>query len=438
MSKKVLFSIAMVTVFAFSFTSCVEKEDLEMLKHPIHLQGTFNPNLGVPLGQAHLSIEELLSMFKQTNGIIQVDENDVVTVAFDTVFDTHTDINRSKSRRHRYAPGDTVDLFSQHYQGQLPIDLFENMDGVLSEDDFQVGRLSATLTTLVKAQASAQTEALMAHHSVTAMLDSLTVRYQDKNGGWHKLNLADSQIVVPAHELTDPMGDGCLVKLLDSTDLSEIINARPRMLTYNMRFSLSTSVTELLDIDPSEFILDSLEIRAFDLHSHMGVEFPLALYLRGIEYGVDLDLDLNQLADLTEQYSASLEESHLYLEMSNMLPLGFELKAEMRDGSGTTLCPVTGSSNTTIGGAQTTYDAVSGTYFATAPTVGLIDLVLDQQTMNSLRNTRKIHIDSKVFTSDPTNPSKPRVSIRKSDMMTVRAYLQLHPTVTIDIPILNQ
>lgn len=438
MSKKAFFSFALASILAFSFTSCLKDGDLEALKHPIHLQGTFNPNLGVPLGSAQISIGDLISMFKQTNGFIEIDADSVVTIAFDTCFDTHTDVGNKVMRKNgRKDAGDTVCILSEVYEGAIDIDIFDNINGIPSDEDFQVSGLFATLQSRVKANATPQTASLMASHNVTANIDSVHIQFMDKSNVWHEISIADSNYTVAADQLTSPTSNGCLINLLDNTNLSSIINSRPKKMSYALRLTFTCPSTEMFSVDPTEFMMDSLQIRSLDLHSTIGVRLPLSIYLRELSYGVDLAIDLNALADQLDKYDASLEESHLYLELENGLPLGFNIQAEMQDAANNTLCHITGTS-TAIGGAQTTLNPGTGTYFATKATSGLIDIVLDQQTVSAFRSAHHIHINSSVFTSDNTNPAKPCVSIRQGDILAARAYLQVHPTLTIDIPILNK
>ncbi len=77
MKKRLLFA-AMALAMLGLITSCAKygwDKEFDGLKHPMQIHGTFDPNLGVPLGTAEITVKELLTMLNVQQGVFIYDEN---------------------------------------------------------------------------------------------------------------------------------------------------------------------------------------------------------------------------------------------------------------------------------------------------------------------------------------------------------------------------
>jgi hypothetical protein len=67
-----------------AFASCLRSDDLEMLRHPIHVTGSVDPQYGVPVATGEMNINDLLShLSAEYQGFI-ADDEEVITVEYQT------------------------------------------------------------------------------------------------------------------------------------------------------------------------------------------------------------------------------------------------------------------------------------------------------------------------------------------------------------------
>ena len=78
-------SVILVTALMLTlFSSCIRNEDLELLRHPIHVQGEVDPYFGVPIAYGELTLNDIYEMLNENyTGWLDPNE-DVVTLVFDT------------------------------------------------------------------------------------------------------------------------------------------------------------------------------------------------------------------------------------------------------------------------------------------------------------------------------------------------------------------
>lgn len=430
MRSKLLFSAVILALGAGLLSSCIKEGDLEGLHHPIHLTGTFDPNLGAPIGWAEMSVGDLLAMFKQSEGFMEVDEDGIVNIKFDTVIRSHFDVNKGRKDF-----SDAAAVYRMENNGSINIDLFENIPNLPSEDDMSVSNVFVDLVALVKAAAAPNTAALMESHNVVAVLDSIQLSAVAANGTQHAISLADTSYTIPASNLAGSSSEGCELTLLRDEDISYLLNYRPKRIDYSFVFKLLIPA-DAFATDLTTFVEEELQIRSFDVSSYVGVRFPLSVYLNDLSYDIDLKVALgDSLFAMLDRYDAELEESHLILDIENGMPLSFNLGASIKDESGSVLCQLLDNGGASIAGAPVTDNPTWGTYVANGTTTGRLDFVLTQATIDALRHAASIGIASSVSTSSASGASKPLVSIQEDDMLGVKAYVQIHPKLTIDIPL---
>ena len=82
--KRLLFVLAAATLVLFS--SC-RHEDFDLLKHPIHVQGGANLNLGAPVGTGEMTVDDLFKMISDPmiDSLIDSTQN-VITLHYETSF----------------------------------------------------------------------------------------------------------------------------------------------------------------------------------------------------------------------------------------------------------------------------------------------------------------------------------------------------------------
>lgn len=420
MKKMRLFAVAaLLLAFCGLTTSCIKEGDFDALKHPIYLQGDFNPDLGVPLGGATLTVNDLLNMFKQAQSYVQIDPaNDLVTVCYDSSYSTTINFNSK-----RKALEDSMAVFTNVLSGELPIDLFNN---VRELEKVNIQNIIVDLSAFVKVHGSPQTEQFINEQGLQITFDSIRLDALGKRGNF---SIQTEDGAIACHDFLN----GDTVVLFNDDDISQLINCMPTKLTYAVRMNVAVPgrVFES-DLSMFQFIADSLEINTMDVDVMFGTHFPLSVSLEDLESDIDLALGLsNQTLD-----ELTIDTSSIVLEMENGLPISFKLGASFVDSLTNVHYDLFDGGLVTIEGGQIAPDAANGTNVVTAPTTSTIRIPLTNSKMQAFLKSKKLSIQTSISTS-ASGSTHPVCSVRGSDALKVRVYVQVRPNVHINIPIIN-
>lgn len=410
------------------FTSCFKDglNDFEGLKHPLHLQGSFNPALGIPVGYGEMTINELLGMLDSSlERYVRIDEaNDLLTIMYDTTI-RYTYIYEGSTQGAK-GDGDTdsTNVLHQYFDGEVDIDLFSGMN--MLPDDLEIRNALLSLEADVMAYATAQTAAQLEYYDVTVSIDSLALIATNAAGEVYSLPLVTDSLVV------NNLLDGEHLVLVNDGDLSDLVRIRPNRIRYQGRLNIQLG-DDFWMRDFSQFVADSLGIDSVSIDADFDLVFPLSVYFSELSYADTVDVSI---ADGQVWDQVKLEESYLVVELQNGLPLDLQLRLDCADSNDVELMHVLGEEWTTISGAQLRYEGSElDCYVAASPNTSVIKVPIDTQRLDYLRRMRKLHYRVRVATADATNHSI--VAVQGKDALAIRVYTQLSPTITIDIPLSN-
>src|SRR5574344_187267 len=449
MKKKTLIAAVIVSCSVLA-TSCLKDgmNDFEGLNHPMQLQGTFNPNLGVPVGSADITLSDLMSSFNPDADLLQIDTtNDMVTLTYDTTMHsnfTFDDEQSTKYMHHKsgrflmnpravkgysYTPktaSDTTGIHHEHFGDSIVLNLFDMMSSLPA--NFQVKNANANLSAFVKAHVNARTHEMLTRYGLHAYIDSLSLTAVNSNGATFSLPISQTAFYV------NDLVAGQNIDLLENADLAGLINVKPDKILYSGRLTVLVS-HEFFGMDLSSFMADSLGIDSIGVDSHLNLKFPLSVSFEDLAYDTEIKIGNNvDIKDL------QLDSSALILELENGLPLRLALNANFVDSLGNTTASLFDADEVVIDGGKLSYSSSTDTYVVNTPTTTVLRAPLNTERMNALLHAKTLAIHAKVATSSNLDNAKtqPIVSLLGSDSLHIRLYAQVHPRLTVNIPLTSK
>lgn len=427
MKANKLFSLlCTITVLATTTVSCVKSEDFEFFKHPMYLQGNFNPNLGLPLGYAEMTVEDLMNMFSESNSLISIDPNDdLITIAYDSsfYFETRFDNKKNMASKGGFHNTDTSVVYSEGYGGQLAIDLFNNVEFL---DAVTLRNVIVNLSAKIKAVGAVSAERLN-YFGIKVDIDSVNLVAHGKKGTAN-ITTEDNTIVL------ENLIQGDSVVLFSDDDVSQLINVQPTSIDYSARLNIiipnrAFGVIEEL----TAFMRDSLYIDKLEFNVFFGTEFPLSISIQQIDYDMELSLGLSEI----NMGDLSLDTSALILEFENGLPVDLSIGGHFVDNATNTSYDLFDQAKVTIKGAETKFDVNTSTNVATKPRISTLKVPLNQAKLDAFTKASSIALNTSISTVQESDGTFPIVSVKGDNSLKVKAYVQVHPNLNINIPIYN-
>jgi len=423
MKRKLLF-LAMVSLL---FSSCLKDglNDFEALQHPMHLNGTINPTLGIPIGEGSANIYDLLNMFQAIQANVLISDNGLINFVYsDSNVHYHIDMEDSKGQGSK--SGDIVYISKKLINGETEIDLFDNITEELNGADIDVDSILVDFGAFVQATAKEGTDTLLEHYHVHIYYDSITITTVGENNlATRVIDMEDS---IPVNNLLE----GEYITLLEGGDLSSIINDRPNKVQYTARLNIAFEAAffATAGVSTDQFVADSLGITAVDIDADINVRFPLSAKISNLEYTTDIDFAPNfNMEELT------IDSSILFLECNNNIPLEILLDGSLLDSNDVKICDLLDPVQTTLAAAEVTFDPTSNYYCSSNPSNTVIKIVVNRNVYDALQSAKKLHLHGVLNTASTGNPARPCVAIKSTDYLEMRVYAKIKPEYTIDIPL---
>lgn len=423
--------IVTVALAGLTLASCIRKEEWEMLKHPVHVQGSVEPGLGAPIAYGQVTINDVLHMFNgDYTGLLDPEDN-VLTINFNA---QGSDSIVAKSLWDK-KPGTKGTFFAKDttIRYGVNITMFDNVtlqdivNGNININhlwmDFQIdlrGDCPEAVRDFVR-------------QNVHARFDSLVVNYIDYNGEFKTFPGVSMEPV--------PFDDVLTTKrlLFENVDLAEIVNSMPRRLEACFRFRFELDDT-LFSMDLAEIyfnqVLDSVKMTKLYIDCKMQVAFPFEISIGSLPYSFDVDLgeglsriDIDGILDsIGEGVDVGFDSSYLILGFGNGIPLELDITGTMLDDHDLPLgAPLFNQRIKAAATEQSPDDP--NVWVSTADSTTKVEVMMNRQRLNQLRNAKKIRFDMTMSTIGK------HVAIRREDYLKIKVYLKLRPKATIDIPV---
>lgn len=428
--KRLSFTL-LLAVSVLTLASCIRSEEWELLRHPVHVQGTLDPTFGTPIAYGQVTINDVMHMFNGSYTGLLDPENDVLTINFeaeggDSIL-ARSLFDKSVGRKGTFMAGDTTISYS------VNISLFDNVTlQEILNGNININHLWLDFQADVRGDCPDSVRYLVSQY-VHAVFDSLVVEYTDHFGVEHTFQGVSMEPILFDSVLTTQHIQ------FDSIDLAEIVNSMPRNVKVSFRFRFSLD-DEIFSEDLAELyfnqLLDEIKMTKIYYDAKINVAFPFEIEIDALPYSFDVDLgdglsqvNLDRILDsIGEGVEVDIKDSYMTLAFNNGIPMRLGISATMIDANDLPIgLPLFAD---TIAAARTAPSSDDpNTEVAVEGVRTPVVIAMNRQRLEQLRRAKKIRFDMLMTTGNK------HVTIRRSDFLGIKIYLKLHPSAEIDIPI---
>lgn len=439
--KRVLLFTTLVALVC-TVTSCMRDDDWEMFNHPIHITGEIDPVLGFPVASGEMNMNDLLAnLSSDYAGIVNADSN-IITVEYsissvDTVY-ASSFMNNSKRvakaspkapRMNPLKNGPKVDFFTKDtiLEDVIDIDFFNDVKEL---DSLTLAHVWVDLSVSIKGD-------IPQNYSQYAYVtfDSIQLWYDD-SVGTHK-RYYSNEVDLESYHVDIPDLSVGVHEAFPTMDMASMVNERPQRMyaRYHLKLRVSPQIiTQNIANMAIQDIIDTLGMTYITYSADLQVHMPMTARISNMDYKFDLDLgeglssvNLDSvLQNINEGLSAEVTESMFCLSLSNNIPLNLNLTAGAYSEDSVLLW--TAFSDELIPSAVTAPMANDPLVEeSVSPTSTVLETTLNRSDIENLNNSKYLRVNIRV------NSNNKHVAVKKSDMLKIKAYLQIHPTVGIDI-----
>lgn len=416
---------ALVAASALAATSCLRDSDLEILRHPIQVEGSISPNFALPLAYGQMSFEDLMSnLGPDFSGHFMADTNTIIVVwdgeHSETIYPLSNMVKKQK-RLSRPKPKDDPYVYYKDtvISQTIPIPLFDNADlEQLANSSIAISDLWVNLTVAATAE-----PALITEH-VSASYSDLLVTYVDRDGYTRQFDPLTSVTEVEIENLRDG-----LHKDYDSINLASIVNSYPRQIDISFRFKLMVK-SSILYVDWENYtfrqMMDSIEMTRLTYSIGAQVRVPFNIKVNHFTYRYDMDLGSGTsefnldsiIGQLSSDLHVDVDSLKLVIDFENRIPLNLSIDAMLLDGNGNELTHLFNNRTIKSAGIQEIDDIYDTTCVAFKPTLTSIPLLLKNEDIDNLRRARTMRLRVSV------DSQREFVIIQREDFLRIRASLQ--------------
>ncbi len=435
------YALLLAALLVLFFSSCVRSEDLDLLRHPIHVQGEVDPYFGVPIAYGELTLNDIYEMLNANyTGWLDPNEN-IVTLVFDTTVSDVIHATGTKSGPAPYtAKGGSkgfVDFIDTVKEYSVDITLFDDARiSSITAGNLSINHLWFNLDAVYQGHCVAGLEDTVQRY-VRAVADSLVIKYVGHDFQTHVFTGLPP---IEPINISDVLNRQTLS--FDSIDLAPLINSMPRRITASFRFKFSVDDAWVVNnaTNPSfAQMMNDISMTYLEYDAAVSVAFPFEVHIGMLPYDFTIDLGeglatvnidsiLNSIGDNVD---AELKDSYINLAFDNGIPFDFMMSASMLDADSNYLFEVVNLD--TISSAPTAPLAEDPTTLeATGTTRTVVRALLNQEKLRKLKDARKMNIGLAI-TSGPG-----KVAVQRSNSLKIKASIQVHPEASVDIPITDR
>lgn len=436
--KKTIFFAALL-LFVGALSSCLRSDDWEMLRHPIHVTGSANPQYGVPVATGELNINDLMSSFSADySGFITDDE--VITIKYDTSLrDTIDALSNVSFKGNADRTPATLALKGNDGTKAFWIPKDTTMVDTIDIDFFNdvdyAGQINIEHIWMTLRVGASGEGAEFVRPYVKARFFNLQLSYEDHNGVKKTFGGMPAANV----EVND-IYDG-FDHHFDSVDIASIVNDMPRRIfaSYTFRFLVSSDmVTSQIMTMPYNQILDSIHMTKLMYFAKLSITMPLSVQFNGLSYvyPVSLGDGLNSLnidsivSSISSDLNFDIDSALFRLTFYNGIPLNMTMTATLQDENGTNIVRL--FKNETVASANTVPNPANpAQYVADSEKETTFEARLSNADIDNLHLAKTLNVKLRV---DSDNK---HVCIKRSDKLRLKAFLIVKPTVGVDIPVTN-
>ena len=318
----------MLLLLPILMTAC-DKEEFEALRHPLVLEGEFDPLFGIPVAKMSADMATIVGMLDFNNDVsVYIGEDDIVSFRY--YYNKHFTMSWVASKR--AAKGSTKDGFDtiRSYsliEGTQTFDLFEKLE-IFDTNEFNVNEFLVTVDADVKGFVNSSfQEALAVGANLT--FDSLSIIVHCQDGYTEELPQLITTEKVSVAELLETRN----IPIFSKYNMKDVIEHRPTSVDYAVRMCITIPTDQMAPGSTFNQCMETLGVDSMMADMHACLELPLNFYSHGVSYNDTLPLDLSSLAEKLnniedsmmhgDNYTIRMNDSNCYMAFvtQNHLPI---------------------------------------------------------------------------------------------------------------------
>lgn len=434
-----------ITIFllltALLMAAC-SKDDFMELRHPIVMEGEFDPVFGIPVAKMSADVATMVGMLDFNQDVtVYIGEDDIVSFRY--YYNPHFTMSWTASKDNsRKGEFDTIRSFSI-IEGTQTFDLFEKLE-IFDTDDFSVNEFLVTLDADVKGFVNSSFHEALAR-GANLTFDSLVIVVHCLDGYSEELPLLISSEKVRVSELIETRN----VAILDHYNLRTVVEHRPTSVDYTVRMCITIPTEQMAPGSDFAECMETLGVDSMMCDLHACLELPLNFYSRHITYFDTIPLNLSNLEDQLdnigegvingEHYTINLNDSNCYLAFvaKNHIPVEAIFNCTFLDEFGDPILSTIFDGDRAILPAPTIpLDGHQNTWCSNGATETQFKIHLSLNDLKQLCNTRRLHYSIELTTANQNLPGiKPFVAVKMEDKIDIRSYAVLSPHADFSIPL---
>lgn len=423
-------TIALSLSLAVLATACMKEGDFDELRHPIEIQGDFDPVLGIPIAKMSADVGTFINMFDSTGNMsVNVDANGNVAIHMaDTM---HAQLNWAVSKSRQTEAKALDDTIRRHIiiTGSQTTHLFNTLQN-LDIEGVSLETLRADVDADIQAHLSDAFNDLISR-GCRVTFDSITLTTVCSDGYVKPIHTLISSSVFDLRDLNN----GRNIQIMKDEEMKDLTIHKPLYIDYRIRMNVSIPMDQWHTSD-SSMNLDDIGVDSVVADIHTYLDFPLSFSSTNFGMSDTMDLDLHNLdstmAKIREYLTLNEEEkSYMAFVIDNGLPVEIGFNAALLDEYGGPIVERLLEGDTVLAGAPVV--PFEGASIAQGTTRSTIKVVVTEKLLEQLSNTRKLSFAVNLKTSQ--NGSA--VFIRPENRVNVRAYIVASPHVSLNVSIDN-
>lgn len=424
-------------------TAC-SKDDFSELRHPIVIEGEFDPVYALPLAKMSADMATIVGMFDYThNTDVYVEEGNIV--GFRNHYYKHFPLTWTASKATpKEGTKDGVDTLRNYslIEGTQNFDLFEKLKD-FDTSTFRVHEFWVTVETDVKAWVNETFQAALAE-GANLKFDSLVLKINCLDGYTKVLPLLISTDDVPVTELIETKN----IPILTKYDLKDVVGHRPTSVDYSVRMCITVPSGQAGEGVTFTQGMRNLGVDSMVTDLHACLEVPVNFYSDGAAYEDTLELDLSEMEEQLENiddgrwygehYTVSLNDSNCYIAFvtKNSLPVEMNFSFAFLDGNNNEILHTLFEGDHAIYAAPAVrMDGIEETWISDGYSTAEFKVHLTLNELRQLTNTRNVVIRIDLNTARHEQPGYPFAAVRMDDHLDIRCYAVVAGHADFSLPV---
>lgn len=420
------------------------KDYFDELRHPLEIQGSFDPMYGIPLAKMSANMATLVGMVDTNSAIsVYVGDQGIVSLHYD--YYEHSVLSWVAEKGKGAKDGSKSDTLYNYtiINGKEDIDIFKKLQEY-DTNSFRVNEFFLDLEADVQGFVNNSFQEVLAE-GTNLSFDSLVITINCLDGYSETLPLMIATEKVSVTELLASRH----LPLLNRYNLRHVVEHKPSSVEYSIRLCITLPANQMAPGSTFQEQINYIGVDSIVADINARLDLPLNFYSKNIKYVDTLALDLSSLEEELnkieqdtlrgDHYTVHLNDENCYLAfvINNGLPVGLNFDVTFLDQNDMPILSTVFDGIFDIEPARVT--ALPGylhTYVATAATPSQTKLPLSLAKLRQLGNTRRIRYEINLNTafSDMSGTTH-YVAIRGNDRLDIRSYVVISPHADFALPV---